>query len=434
VSGFISHVVSYLNSSLSGAAGYWLLALIKVIALLFIVLTVNAYLTWFERKVVAFMQTRVGPHRVGPHGLLQPAADGLKFLFKEDAMPAGVDKFVYLLAPFLALTLSLASLAVIPFGPKPLPFPFFGGHQINLWITNPDIGLLILFAVTALGVYGVALAGWASNSKYPLLGGLRSSAQMVSYELALTMSVVGVVLMANTFSLTQIIDAQGGRTLWGILPAWNIWSFHGGFPQIVGFLCFFIAAIAETNRVPFDLPEAESELVAGFHTEYSSFKFAMFFIAEYTSMITVSALCTILFFGGWNSLFPSTPFWQFTHYLPSLILLPFGLWVIYDGLRYETIWGRLVLPVIGSAIAGIGALLLGGLVFAPLHEVNEFIQAPFWLLTKIFFFLFFYVWARGTLPRFRYDQLMNIGWKLLLPVSIVNVIVTAGFVLLRSKP
>jgi len=422
----VSGLISYLDSALSGAPGFWVLTLLKIFLLLFMVLTVNAYLTWFERKVVAFMQTRVGPHRVGPHGLLQPAADGLKFLFKEDAMPGGVDKFVYLLAPFLALTLSLASLAVIPFGPKPLPFPFLGGHQINLWITNPDIGLLILFAVTALGVYGVALAGWASNSKYPLLGGLRSSAQMVSYELALTMSVVGVVLMANTFSLSKIIDAQSGRTLWGILPAWNIISFRGGFPQLVGFFCFLTAAIAETNRIPFDLPEAESELVAGFHTEYSSFKFAMFFIAEYTSMITVSALCAILFFGGWNSPFPASEFWQFTHYLPSVILIPFGLWVIYDGIKYETIWGRLVLPVIGSVITLIGAALLA------FPAINEFIQAPFWLLAKILFFLFFYVWARGTLPRFRYDQLMNIGWKLLLPVSIANVIVTAGFVLWRT--
>jgi NADH-quinone oxidoreductase subunit H len=404
--------------------GFWILTLIKIALLLIIVLTVNAYLTWFERKVVALMQSRVGPHRVGPHGLLQPAADGLKFLFKEDAMPGGVDKFVYLLAPFLALTLSLASLSVIPFGPKPLPFSFFG-HQIDLWITNPDIGLLVLFAITALGVYGVALAGWASNSKYPLLGGLRSSAQMVSYELAMTMSVVGVLLMANSFSLTQIIEAQSGRTLWGYLPAWNIVSFHGGFPQIVGFLCFFIAAIAETNRVPFDLPEAESELVAGFHTEYSSFKFAMFFIAEYTSMITVSALCSILFFGGWNSPFPAT--WTITYYLPSVILIPFGLWVIYDGIKYETIFGRIILPGVGTAIAAIGAALI---VFP---AVNEYIQGPFWLLSKIFFFLFFYVWARGTLPRFRYDQLMNIGWKLLLPVSIANVILTAGFVLFRSN-
>jgi NADH-quinone oxidoreductase subunit H len=422
-----------MSSLIAFAESFWALTIIKIALLLFIVLTVNAYLTWFERKVVALMQSRVGPHRVGPHGLLQPAADGLKFLFKEDVMPAGVDKFVYLLAPFLALTLALASLAVIPFGPKPLPPPItYFGHQIDLWVTNPDIGLLVLFSITALGVYGVALAGWASNSKYPLLGGLRSSAQMVSYELSMTMSVVGVLLMANSFSLTKIIEAQSGRTIFGIFPAWNIISFHGGVPQIVGFLCFLISAIAETNRVPFDLPEAESELVAGFHTEYSSFKFAMFFIAEYTSMITVSSLCAILFFGGWNSPFPSGPAWNFTLYLPSVILIPFGLWVISDGLKYETLIGKIVLPLIGAGIASIGALLLAGIWIKPLHDANDYLQGPFWLLSKIFFFLFFYVWARGTLPRFRYDQLMNIGWKLLLPVSIANVIVTAAFVLFRS--
>ena len=414
-------VISFLTHN----GGFWVLTLIKIALLLIIVLTVNAYLTWFERKVVALMQSRVGPHRVGPHGLLQPAADGLKFLFKEDAMPAGVDKFVYLLAPFLALTLALGSLAVIPFGPDPLPFKFFG-HQIDLWISNPDIGLLVLFSITALGVYGIALAGWASNSKYPLLGGLRSSAQMVSYELSMTMSVVGVLLMANSFNLTKIILDQDSSKV-GFL-GWNIIGWHGGITQVVGFLCFFISAIAETNRVPFDLPEAEQELVAGFHTEYSSFKFAMFFIAEYTSMITVSSLCAILFFGGWNSPFPGGDFWKFTHFLPSLILLPFGLWVIYDGLKYETIFGKVILPGVGTAIAGLGAALI---VFP---GVNEYIQAPFWLLGKIFAFLFFYVWTRGTLPRFRYDQLMNIGWKLLLPVSIANVIVTAGLVLLRSNP
>jgi NADH-quinone oxidoreductase subunit H len=393
-----------------------IITLVKIVLLLFIVLTVNAYLTWFERKVVAHIQSRWGPHRVGPHGLLQPAADGLKFLMKEDPTPAGVDKFTYFLAPLMALALALTSIAIIPFGPNPIRL---FGHDIYLGIVDLNIGLLALFAITALSVYGVALAGWSSNSKYPLLGGLRSSAQMVSYELALTMSVVGVLLMAGSFSLRDVVNAQAHHPELGFL-GWNI------FPQILGFLCFFIAAIAETNRVPFDLPEAESELVAGFHTEYSSFKFAMFFIAEYTSMITVSALCSIMFFGGWLSPFPAS--WTFTHYLPSVILIPFGLWVIYDGIRYETMFGRVVLPGIGTVIAGIGAVLVAQ------HTVNEFIQGPFWLLSKIFFFLFVYVWMRGTLPRFRYDQLMNIGWKLLLPVSIVNVIVTAAFVLFRSAP
>jgi len=409
---------------------FWIITIVKIALLLFIVLTVNAYLTWFERKVVAHIQSRWGPHRVGPHGLLQPAADGLKFLFKEDPTPLGVDKFVYYLAPFLALALSLTALAVIPFGPDPI---VLFGQKIYLWITNPDIGLLILFAITALSVYGVALAGWASNSKYSLLGGLRSSAQMISYELALTMSVVGVLLMANTFSLTEIIEKQshgvGGVGFLG----WNIfaWGKDGLlFPQIFGFICFFTSAIAETNRAPFDLPEAESELVAGFHTEYASFKFAMFFIAEYTAMITVSCLATILFFGGWVSIFPDS--WTITHYIPSITLIPFGLWVIYDGLKYETIFGKLVLPAVGFAMFAIGAVLLAGAWIAPLHQVNEFIQPVFWFTAKVFVFLFFYVWARGTLPRLRYDQLMNVGWKLLLPVSIANVIVTAGVILWRG--
>jgi NADH-quinone oxidoreductase subunit H len=392
-----------------------IITLVKIVLLLFIVLTVNAYLTWFERKVVAHIQSRWGPHRVGPHGLLQPAADGLKFLMKEDPTPAGVDKFTYFLAPLMALALALTSIAIIPFGPDPIRL---FGHEIYLGIVDLNIGLLALFAITALSVYGVALAGWSSNSKYPLLGGLRSSAQMVSYELALTMSVVGVLLMAGSFSLRDIVNAQAHHPGLGFF-GWNI------FPQILGFLCFFIAAIAETNRVPFDLPEAESELVAGFHTEYSSFKFAMFFIAEYTSMITVSALCSIMFFGGWLSPFPAS--WTFSHYLPSVILIPFGLWVIYDGIRYETMFGRVVLPGIGTVIAGIGAVLVAQ------HTVNEFIQGPFWLLSKIFFFLFVYVWMRGTLPRFRYDQLMSFGWKLLLPVSLANVVISATVILFWGK-
>jgi len=392
-----------------------IITLVKIALLLFIVLTVNAYLTWFERKVVAHMQSRWGPHRVGPHGLLQPLADGVKFLFKEDPTPAGVDKFVYYLAPLLALALAMTSIALIPFGPDPIKL---FGRDIYLGIAPPDvnIGILALFAITAMGVYGVALAGWSSNSKYPLLGGLRSSAQMISYELALTMSVVGVLLMAGSFNLKKIIEWQGIHPERGIL-GWNIW------PQILGFFCFFVAAIAETNRAPFDLPEAESELVAGFHTEYASFKFAMFFIAEYTSMITVSCLCSIMFFGGWLSPFPAS--WSFTHYLPSAILIPFGLWVIWDGIRYETIFGRIVLPGIGTAIAGIGAVLI------LLPGVNLFIQGPFWLLSKILFFLFVYVWMRGTLPRFRYDQLMGFGWKLLLPLSIVNVIATSFVILAK---
>jgi NADH-quinone oxidoreductase subunit H len=405
---------------------FWIITIVKIALLLFIVLTVNAYLTWFERKVVAHMQSRWGPHRVGPHGLLQPAADGLKFLFKEDPTPDGVDRFVFYLAPFLALSLSLTALAVIPFGPKPIEL---FGQKIYLWITNPDIGLLILFAITALSVYGIALAGWASNSKYSLLGGLRSSAQMISYELALTMSVVGVLLMANTFSLQGIIEAQDTGK-WGVgFFGWNIiaWTHKGlFFPQIIGFICFFTSAIAETNRAPFDLPEAESELVAGFHTEYASFKFAMFFIAEYTAMITVSCLATILFFGGWLSPFPATSSFQITHYIPSITLIPFGLWVIYDGIKYETILGKVILPAVGFAMFAIGGTLIA------LPGVNEFIQPIFWFTAKIFIFLFFYVWARGTLPRLRYDQLMNVGWKLLLPVSIANVIVTAGVIILRG--
>jgi NADH-quinone oxidoreductase subunit H len=404
-------VIDFLLNVVSAHAEF-LIWLVKVILLLFIVLTVNAYLTWFERKVVAHIQSRWGPHRVGPHGLLQPLADGAKFLLKEDPTPAGVDKATYFLAPLMALALALTSIGIIPFGPAPI---HVFGHDIFLGIADLNIGILALFAITALSVYGVALAGWSSNSKYPLLGGLRSSAQMVSYELALTMSVVGVLLMAGSFSLRDIINAQAKHPELGIL-GWNV------FPQILGFLCFFIAAIAETNRVPFDLPEAESELVAGFHTEYASFKFAMFFIAEYTSMITVSCLCSIMFFGGWLSPFP--PSWTFTHYLPSVILIPAGLWVIWDGVRYETILGRIVLPGVGTALTVVGALLIA------FPAVNEFIQGPFWLLSKILVFLFVYVWMRGTLPRFRYDQLMSFGWKLLLPVSLANVVFTASAILL----
>ncbi len=391
---------------------FLIVPIVKIAILVFILLTVDAYLTWLERKVIAHIQARWGPHRVGPHGLLQPLADGAKFILKEDPMPANVDKAAYFLAPFITLMLALTSLAVIPFGPQ--RFTVFG-YETGVGIADVNISLLVLFAITALGVYGVALAGWASNSKYSLLGALRSSAQMISYELALTLSVVGVLLIAGDFSLRNIVVQQSGSGN-GLL-SWYI------FPQIIGFVCFFIAAIAETNRIPFDLAEAESELVAGFHTEYASMKFAMFFIAEYTSMITVSCLATIMFFGGWLSPFPES--WTFTQYLPSVLIIPFGLWMIFDGIRYENLFGRMLLPVVGAVLTAIGA----GLVVFPV--VNDAIQGVFWFLAKVFIFLFVYIWMRGTLPRFRYDQLMSFGWKFLLPVSIANVIVTSVVILWR---
>ena len=284
-------------------------SLIKIAVLLFVVMTALAYLTWFERKVVARIQSRWGPYCVGAHGLLQPLADGLKFLFKEDMTPPASDKLVYILAPFLALALALTTLALIPFGP---PTVQLLGQPVFV-VANLDIGLLFLFAITSIGVYGVALAGWSSNSKYPLLGGLRSSAQMVSYEVSLTLSVVGVLLIAGSLNFNGIIGGQIRLLARISFPRWHV------FPQIVGFLCYITAAIAETNRIPFDLPEAETEFVAGFHTEYSSFKFAMFFMAEYANMITVSCLATILFFGGWLSPFPDSWTWQL--YLPGAGLI-----------------------------------------------------------------------------------------------------------------
>jgi NADH-quinone oxidoreductase subunit H len=397
-----------------------IIVLPKVIILLFVLLTALAYLTWFERKVVAHIQSRWGPYRVGPHGLMQPLADGVKFLFKEDVTPAAADKFAYFLAPFLALSLAITSIAVIPFGPTGLKI---FGQPTPMGITNLNIGLLILFAITSMGVYGVALAGWSSNSKYPLLGGLRSSAQMISYELTMTMSVVGVILMAGTFNLNEIVTSQQGFH-WGIVPRWNV--IGGPLPQILGFLLFGIAGVAETNRAPFDLAEAESELVAGFHTEYASFKFAMFFMAEYAAMITVSCLATILFFGGWLSPFPQTPLFAWSHYIPSAVFALAGLALIVHGVRYITIWGRLVLPILGVALCGLGVL-------CGQPGVIEFIQGPFWFLAKISVFLFIYVWVRGTLPRFRYDQLMNFGWKLLLPLSILNVVITSLAIVLTQK-
>ncbi|MGD0402503.1 MAG: NADH-quinone oxidoreductase subunit NuoH [Candidatus Acidiferrales bacterium] len=387
-------------------------SLVKIVILLFLTLTTLAYLTWFERKVVAHIQSRWGPYYVGVHGLLQPLADGVKFLFKEDLTPPGADKFLYILAPFLALSLALTTIALIPFGPPNITIL---GQPAQLIVANVNIGLMFVFAITSIGVYGVALAGWSSNSKYPLLGGLRSSAQMISYEVALTLSVVGVVLLAGTLNFNEMVGDQSGYYRYlPFIPRWHV------FPQCIGFLCYFTSAIAETNRVPFDLPEAETELVAGFHTEYSSFKFAMFFMAEYANMLTVSFLATILFLGGWLSPFPES--WTILQYLPAITLLGLGIYLGYDAAVVARGIARIQLIVIT-----LGVLVLGALCLLP--AVVPVIQGPFWFLLKVGCLIFFYVWTRGTLPRFRYDQLMSFGWKLLLPVSLANLVGTALWII-----
>ena len=339
-----------------------IVSVIKIVIALFVLLTAVAYTVWLERKVVGHIQNRWGPTRVGPFGLLQPLADGIKFLFKEDLTPPHVYKPLYIAAPMIALVCALTSISVIPVG----NWVTVAGVHTPLQITDLNIGLLLILGITSMGVYGVALAGWSSNNKYSLLGGLRASAQMVSYEVSLGLSLVGVLIVAGSFSLRDIVEAQGGH-FWGFIPKWNI--FYGG--QIVAFFIYLISAYAETNRVPFDLPEAESELVAGYHTEYSAMKFAMFFMAEYANMITVACVASLLFLGGWH-----------------------------------------------------------GPVFGP--PILQAILPIFWFVLRVFGFLFVYIWVRGTLPRFRYDQLMAFGWKFLLPLAIANLVITALVVTLRS--
>lgn len=331
-----------------------------------VVMIIVAYTVLAERKILGWIQHRPGPNRVGPWGLLQPFADLLKFIFKEDIVPDKSTRFIYFLAPTVAVTCALIPMIVYPFGPAInvdlswLPYGLGEGiKQIPLTIAQIDVGLLFVLGVTSVGVYGIALAGWSSNSKYSLMGGLRSSAQMISYELAMGSSVIGVVILAGSLNLTGIIQAQMQS------PIYMRWFI---IPQFIGFIVFLIAAFAETNRVPFDLPEAETELVAGFHTEYSALKFALFFMGEYVNMFTVSVMITTLFLGGW--------------YVPGLThLFPYGS--------------------IPYALISVLAFIL-----------------------KICAFLFFYIWVRGTLPRFRFDQLMSFGWKFLLPLGIFNVILT----------
>jgi NADH-quinone oxidoreductase subunit H len=331
-------------------------ATVKIAVVFGVVLTVVAYMTWVERRVSAWIQDRRGPNRVGPFGLLQPVADGIKFLFKETILPPHVHRAVYMLAPAILFVPSWVTFSVVPFGPTVHLF----GHDIRLQIADVDSGILIILAFSSLGVYGVALAGWASNNKYSLMGGLRSSAQLISYELALGFAVVGVLMVTGSLRLSDVVAHQAEH-------GWNVlW-------QLPGFLIFLTAAFAETNRLPFDLPEAETELVAGYHTEYSGMRFSMFYMAEYANMITASALAVTLYLGGYH--------------VPGLHLL------------------GLSAPV----EAAVQVLAFGA---------------------KVAVFLFLYVWVRWTLPRFRYDQLMNLGWKFLIEAALVNILWVAFLILM----
>jgi NADH-quinone oxidoreductase subunit H len=325
-------------------AGDWIELLVKSIVVLLVFITGFAYLTLFERRVLAQLQNRVGPNRVGPGGILQPAADGVKLLFKEDIIPDKADKFLFVLAPIVVVLTALLALAVVPFGPSIELF----GRTIPLYIADINIGVLFFLGVGSLSVYGVVLAGWASNNKYALLGGLRASSQMISYELAMGLSVLGVVMLSGSMSMVDIVNAQQGR--------WFI------FLQPLGFLIFVITMVAELKRAPFDLPEAEQELVAGFHTEYSGMKFAMFYMGEYISMIVMSAVAATLYLGGWRA------------------------------------------PIAALDIPALG---------------------PVWLFAKVMVFLFVLVWLRASFPRLRYDRLMGVGWKILLPLALLNLVITA---------
>jgi NADH-quinone oxidoreductase subunit H len=380
------------------------ITLIKTAIVFAVLMTTLAYLQWVERKVIAHIQVRPGPYRVGPHGLLQPLADVIKLITKEDLIPPHVNKLLYLAAPFLAVTMALLSISVIPFGPTISVF----GYQTWMQLTDLNIGVLFVLAVSSMGVYGIALAGWSSNNKYALLGGLRSSAQMISYELPMSLAIASPLLISNTLSLRELVEKQSGSIL-----SWNI--LHGPFPQIIAFVIFLIAAFAETNRIPFDLPEAENELVAGFHTEYSSMKFASFFMAEYANMITVSCMATLLFLGGWVAPWPAE---YGSSLVPSIIFAIAGVVAIYHGMHpMNRQWDRYTFPVFGVIFLLIAAVFL-------LPVVQSWLLPLFWFAAKTGAILFAFIWIRGTLPRFRYDQLMGFTWKFLFPVAMLNLLVT----------
>ena len=334
-------------------------SLTQIAVVMGVVLTVVAILTLLERKVLGWMQDRMGPMEVGPYGILQPVADGLKLFFKEDIVPAGANKFLFSLAPILILVTALIGFAVIPYGPNQT-VNWFGVEFKPFVISDINIGILYILAFTSIGAYGIILGGWASNSKYSLLGGLRSAAQVISYELNVGLAIVGVLLLAGSLSLVTISEAQSG---W----FWDWYIFALPFPQIFAFVVYVISAVAETNRLPFDLPEAESELVAGFFTEYSGMRFAFFFMAEYANMILVSCIAAVLFLGGYQAPYPGT-----------------------------------VVP-----------------------ETIAWMEGVFWFTIKVCFFLFLFFWLRATLPRLRYDQLMRFGWKVLLPIALANIVVTS---------
>ncbi len=348
---------------------FLLLSILKVLVVVVLTLMTVAYTVLLERKVLGRIQNRWGPSRVGPFGLMQPMADGIKLFLKEDLMPIASERLLFILAPIIALTCALISISVVPFGG--MQRVTVNGVSVEMFnVADVNIGLLVILGITSIGVYGIALSGWSSNNKFALLGSLRATSQMISYELALGLSLVGVVLRAQSLSLRDIVNSQSAH---GMLS----WNFFGGL-QFVAFFIYLMAAYAETNRAPFDLPEAESELVAGYHTEYSSMKFAMFFMAEYANMVTVSCVATLLFFGGASS--------PLGHLLPD----DFG----------------------GPILTAIFPIL--------------------WFVAKVLCFLLLYIWVRGTLPRFRYDQLMSFGWKFLLPVAMANIIVTSLVIALRS--
>ena len=370
-----------------------LLASVKILIVFGVVSGIVAYLVYMERKVLAFMQARLGPMRVGPWGLLQPVADGLKLLLKEDIIPAGADKWLFLLAPAISIFAAFTVFAAIPFAG-------------NFYVTDINVGLLFILAVSSLGIYGIILGGWASNSHYPLLGALRSSAQLVSYEVAGGMALVGVLLISNSLSMVDIVNRQQS------LGVWNL------FLQPVAFLIYVIAGVAETNRNPFDLPEAESELTAGYHTEYSGFRFALYFMAEYTNMVVVSCIAVTLFLGGWLRPFSNVSAFDFLKFAPIVATAAAGVGVFWLGRRSAVRLERYF-------FLGLAACFVGAAILMTYPPVLHAIQGIFWFSAKVLGFLYAFIWYRATFPRFRYDQLMDVGWRLLIPVALTNLVVTA---------